>query len=187
VPLGEPPEDSASAEPIAPAQATPTGTRPPAQETAGESASPAQVEVLPAEVNPSEPVSSQVDAAPAAPAPAGLVQESGVADIYEVVRGDTLSKIAVRNRIEGVTFQQMLVALFRANKEAFVADNMNRLRAGKIVSIPDKDTAAAVAPAEARRIVSVQRSEERRVGKEWRSWWSPYYLSKKEYKVDETA
>src|SRR5438552_3909108 len=156
VPLGEPPEDSASAEPIAPAQATPTGIGTPAQETAGESASPAQVEVLPAEVTPSDPVPSQVDAAPAAPAPAGLVQEFGVADIYEVVRGDTLSKIAVRNRIEGVSFQQMLVALFRANKEAFVADNMNRLRAGKIVSIPDKGTAAAVAPAEARRIVSVQ-------------------------------
>ena len=156
VPLGEPPEDSAAAEPIAPAQATPTGTGTPAQETAAESASPAQVEVLPAEVNPSEPVPTQVDAAPAAPAPAGLVQEFGVADIYEVVRGDTLSKIAVRNRIEGVSFQQMLVALFRANKEAFVADNMNRLRAGKIVSIPDKDAAAAVAPADARRIVSVQ-------------------------------
>ena len=156
VPLGEPPEGPAAAEPIAPAQATAAETGRPPQETVGGSASPAQVEVLPAEVNPAEPVPSQVDAAPAAPAPTGLVQEFGVSDIYKVVRGDTLSKIAVRNRIEGVTFQQMLVALFRANQEAFVADNMNRLRAGKIISIPDKDTAAAVAPADARRIVSAQ-------------------------------
>jgi pilus assembly protein FimV len=154
VPLGEPPEAPAGAEPVASAQVTPAETGTPAQEPV-ESASPAQVEVLPAEVNPSEPVPSQVDAA-AAPAPAGLVQELGVSDIYEVVRGDTLSKIAIRNRVEGVTFQQMLVALFRANQEAFVADNMNRLRAGKIISIPDKDTAGAVAPADARRIVSAQ-------------------------------
>jgi pilus assembly protein FimV len=107
-------------------------------------------------VNPAEPVLVQVEAAPPAPAPAGLVQEFGVSDIYEVVRGDTLSKIAIRNRVEGATFQQMLVALFRANQEAFVADNMNRLRAGKIISIPDKDAAVAVAPADARRIVSAQ-------------------------------
>src|SRR5204863_1069719 len=153
VPLVEPPEEPASAEAGAPAQTALTGTGPPAQETVGESASPARVEVLPAEVNRAEPVPSQVDAAPA---PKGLVREFGVSDIYEVVRGDTLSKIAVRNRIDGVTFQQMLVALFRANHEAFVANNMNRLRAGKIISIPDKETAAAVAPADARRIVSAQ-------------------------------
>src|SRR5207249_625548 len=154
IPLEEPQEAPAAAEPIAPAQAMATGIGTPAQETVGEPASQAQVAVLPAEVNRSEPVPSQVDAAPAPPGPAGLVQEFGVSDIYEVVRGDTLSKIAVRNRIEGVSFQQMLVALFRANQEAFVANNMNRLRAGKIISIPDKDTAAAVARADARRIVS---------------------------------
>ena len=156
VPLGEPPEGPAAAEPIATAQATAAETGTPGQETVGGSASPAQVEVLPAEVNPAEPVPVQVDAAPAAAAPAGLVREFGVSDVYEVVRGDTLSKIAIRNRVEGVTFQQMLVALFRANQKAFVADNMNRLRAGKIISIPDKEAAVAVAPADARRIVSAQ-------------------------------
>ena len=148
----------ASAEPIAPAQVASAETGAPAQETGGESVSPtpAQVQVLPAEVNPAEPVPVQVDAALAAPPPAKLVQEFGISDIYEVVRGDTLSKIAIRNRVEGVSLQQMLVALFRANQEAFVADNMNRLRAGKIISIPDKDAAGAVAAADARRIVSVQ-------------------------------
>jgi len=58
----------ASAEPIAPAQVAAAETGAPAQETAGESASPApaQVQVLPAEVNPAEPVPVQVDAALAA-------------------------------------------------------------------------------------------------------------------------
>src|SRR2546427_446791 len=148
----------ASAAPIAPAQVAAAETGAPAQETAGESASPApaQVQVLPAEGKPAEPVPVQGDSALAAAPPAKLVQEFGVADIYEVVRGDTLSKIAIRNRVEGVSLQQMLVALFRANPEAFVADNMNRLRAGKIISIPDKDAAGAAAAADARRIVSAQ-------------------------------
>ena len=145
-----------SAEPAAPAQAVTAETGAPSQETAGESVSPAQVQVLPADVKPAEPLPAQVDAAPAAPVPGELVQVFGVSDIYEVVRGDTLSKIAIRNRVEGVSLQQMLVALFRANQDAFVADNMNRLRAGKIISIPDKDAAAAVAAADARRIVSAQ-------------------------------
>jgi pilus assembly protein FimV len=72
------------------------------------------------------------------------------------VRGDTLSKIAMRNKVEGATLQQMLVALFRANPDAFVADNMNRLSAGKIINIPDRDSMEGVAPADARRIVSAQ-------------------------------
>ena len=93
VPLGEPPEGPAAAEPIAPAQATAAETGTPGQETVGGSASPAQVEVLPAEVNPAEPVPVQVDAAPAAAAPAGLVREFGVSNIYEVVRGDTHAHI----------------------------------------------------------------------------------------------
>jgi pilus assembly protein FimV len=143
-------------EPVPEAQATSAEPTASPQEAAAETEAPAQVLVLPAEVNPAEPVPVQVDAAPADPAPTGLVQEAGISDIYEVVRGDTLSKIAIRNKVEGVTLQQMLVALFRANQEAFVADNMNRLRAGKIISIPDKDAAGAVAAADARRIVSAQ-------------------------------
>ncbi len=124
---------------------------------AGGGSDPAQtdVQVLPADVKPAGPMLVPVDAESGVPELTQL-QEPGISDTYEVVRGDTLSKIAIRNRIEGVTFQQMLVALFRANQEAFVADNMNRLRAGKIVRIPDKDAAAAVATADARRIVSAQ-------------------------------
>jgi len=111
-----------------------------------------QVQVMPVGAR-GEPERAQVDAAPA---PADLAQEPGVKGSYEVVRGDTLSKIAMRNPVEGVSLQQMLVALFRANPDAFVADNMNRLSAGKIVNIPDRDAAESVAPADARRIVSAQ-------------------------------
>ncbi len=125
----------------------------PAQAAIGESA-PTQAQA--AEVRPAGPVSVQVEPVSADASPVALVEEPGVSRTYEVKRGDTLTKIAMRNRMEGVALQQMLVALFRANQEAFVADNMNRLRAGKIISIPDRDAAQAVALPDSRRIVSAQ-------------------------------
>jgi pilus assembly protein FimV len=101
--------------------------------------------------------SVQVDSAPPAQAPASeLIQEPGVSHAYEVKRGDTLSKIVLGNKIEGASLQQMLVAMFRANPHAFVGDNMNRLRAGKILNIPDRDASTSVAAADARRVVSAQ-------------------------------
>src|SRR4051812_44769979 len=53
----------------------------------------------------------------------------------------------------------MLVALFRANQEAFMGDNMNRLRAGKIITIPDKEQMAAVGARDARRFVGAQTAD----------------------------
>lgn len=78
---------------------------------------------------------------------------------YEVKRGDTLAKIAQQNRVEGANLQQTLVALFRANKDAFVADNMNRLRAGKILNLPEKEAVTAISNEEARKLVSAQMAD----------------------------
>ena len=57
-------------------------------------------------------------------------------DMYEVKRGDTLSKIAQKYKPADVSLEQMLVALFRDNPEAFAGKNMNRLKTGPLVSIP---------------------------------------------------
>jgi pilus assembly protein FimV len=152
VPLGSNvPGQSAPAEPSAAVVAVAPGAS-----SAEPTPSPGQVEVLPVESKQAESGGPQAGAAPEPVAPSELAQEPGVKSTYEVVRGDTLSKIAIRNQVEGVTLQQMLVALFRTNPDAFVADNMNRLRAGKIISIPDRDAVEGVAPADARRIVSAQ-------------------------------
>ena len=40
-----------------------------------------------------------------------------------MVSGDTLGKIARQNLPAGVTLNQMLIALFRANQEAFIRGN----------------------------------------------------------------
>jgi len=74
---------------------------------------------------------------------------------HAVKPGETLSKIAGAYRSEGVSLDQMLVALYKANKDAFVGNNMNRLRAGQILQIPDAESVKATAPnaAEAHSVV----------------------------------
>uniref|UniRef100_UPI00351C4E5F FimV/HubP family polar landmark protein n=1 Tax=Xylophilus sp. ASV27 TaxID=2795129 RepID=UPI00351C4E5F len=50
----------------------------------------------------------------------------------------------------------MLVALLQANPDAFIGNNVNRVRAGAVLEIPDAGQASATPPAEARRIVMAQ-------------------------------
>jgi pilus assembly protein FimV len=115
---------------------------------------------------PPEPAAASA-AAPAAveaatPAPVAetpLAPAAVPAATYEVKRGDTLAKIANQYRQEGVTLQQMLVALYRGNEEVFDASNMNRLRAGKILNIPEPGAAAGVSQDEARRLIASQGRE----------------------------
>lgn len=93
--------------------------------------------------------------APVAPA----VAKAEPAATYTVRKGDTLASIAEKNKAEGVTLQQMLVALYRGNSEAFDGGNMNRLRSGRILNLPDRETALAVTQADAGRLVSAQSAE----------------------------
>ena len=92
-----------------------------------------------------------------APTPSAVPAAPG--GTYEVKQGDTLAKIAQANLPAGVTLQQMLVALQRANEDAFINKNLNLLKAGKVLTIPDRAAAEAVAPAEASRIVAAQTAD----------------------------
>ena len=108
-------------------------------------------------------------AAPAAPAarqqasraaPAAAAAESAPSgDSYPVKRGDTLAAIAGQVKPEGVSLDQMLVALQRANPNAFVGNNINRLRTGQILSVPSAETARSVSNGEAQRIVVAQSAD----------------------------
>ncbi len=74
---------------------------------------------------------------------------------YTVRRGDHLYGIArelVQQR-DAVSLDQMVVALYRANRDAFIAGNMNRLKAGAVLSLPSAQQAGAIAGPEARREV----------------------------------
>jgi pilus assembly protein FimV len=111
---------------------------------------------------PVEPVAVPDSSTPRAVAatPAAAPTRAAAADgTYEVRRGDTLRRIATENAASGVSLDQMLVALVRANPDAFDGGNMNRLRAGRILSIPDQSAAEAVSPQEARSIVAAQTAD----------------------------
>ncbi|MCY1212751.1 hypothetical protein D9M72_244940 [compost metagenome] len=74
---------------------------------------------------------------------------------YTVKRGDTLYGIAGEavQGAESVSLDQMLVALYRNNPNAFIGGNMNRLRSGAVLQVPTQQQAQAVAPKAARREV----------------------------------
>ncbi len=76
-----------------------------------------------------------------------------------VSRGDTLSSIARRVLPPGVNLNQMLVALHRANRDAFIANNMNLLKAGAILNIPDQDEIAAIDTATASAEIKMQTND----------------------------
>jgi pilus assembly protein FimV len=87
------------------------------------------------------------------PQPGTPAEAPGEATEYKVHTGDSLSKIANQYKQSGVSLDQMLVAMYRANPDAFMGKNMNRLRAGQILSVPNADTAGTVGTREAHGVV----------------------------------
>ena len=82
--------------------------------------------------------------APAAQKPAAPVPAT-----YTVAKGDNLYQIARKNLHPGVTPNQMILALYRANPEAFLGGNINQISPGRVLAIPDLATVAAVDAAQA--------------------------------------
>src|SRR5471032_972397 len=98
-------------------------------------AAPAAAAPAAAPVAPSTPAPVRPPAAPAKPA----------ANEYTVKAGDNLTRIANQVKPVDVSLDMMLVALYRANPEAFSGNNMNRLKSGQILSVPDSDAIRASA------------------------------------------
>ena len=123
---------------------------------------PTQAAPRPAAVKPEPAPQEQVTPAPAAPkAPATtaaapkLEPKPAAPDSILVKRGDTLGRIASRVRPEGVSLEQTLLGLFRENAQAFDG-NVNRLKAGKTLSVPPADKVAAIPQKEAVREIKLQ-------------------------------
>lgn len=70
--------------------------------------------------------------------------------------GDTASKIAAAIKPSQVSLDQMLVALLRANADAFVNGNLNRLKAGAVLTVPSEEQALSMTAPEAARTVVAQ-------------------------------
>ena len=114
---------------------------------------------------PASPASASARAAPARvpaakpadglPTPAA----SAAADAYRVRPGDSLSRIAARTQRGGVSLEQMLVSLYRANPGAFMDGNMNRLKAGAVLAVPSAEAVQQVTPVDAHRVIVAQSSD----------------------------
>ena len=137
------PEPTASSPVQAPSQTqAPSGTRPPAPTSAA--TAPARTEAR----TPTRP------APPPQPVAAPPTDER--AQKVRVRAGETASGIAERNLPVNVSLDQMLVALLRANPDAFVRDNVNRMKAGAVLEIPTEAQASDTSAAQANQIIVAQ-------------------------------
>lgn len=95
-----------------------------------------------------EPIAAPpVDVAPA-PAVAG--------NALAVEQGQTLSEIAGRVASHGYTLDQTMLALLRANPDAFIRGNINLLKAGAVLRVPDAAQVSELSATEAAVVVHDQ-------------------------------
>ena len=141
---------------------------PPSQRPAATAAAPsvASAPVVTAPVVPMAPTRPQAISRPA-PAPAAAPRPPAQAAVpavrpapsdksLTVQRGQTASKIAGDYKPANVSLDQMLLALLRANPDAFINGNINRLRAGAVLTVPDQNDIAAVPAGAAKQQITAQ-------------------------------
>lgn len=109
------------------------------------------------------PAAPRTTESAAAPAPAAPRQAAAApaprptpADGVKVQAGDTAGRLANAYRPASVSLDQMLVAMVRANPDAFIQGNVNRLKAGAVLQMPDESAAQATPAPEARQILAAQ-------------------------------
>ena len=137
-----------------PAAAVPASPATPAPAPAPATAAAAAPERPAAAPSPAARTAPAAAAAPARPSAAAAPGSE-----YRVRGGDTLSAIAARSAPAGVSLDQMLVSLFRGNPQAFAGENMNRLRAGAVLTIPADDAARQVDHSQARELIRTQSAD----------------------------
>lgn len=123
----------------------PQASTPPVAEPAVSTPAPAAVRINAAAV------------AAASPVPKAIAKkESSSASKVVVKTGDSAGKIAMRAKTNDISLDQMLVALLRANPDAFSKGNLNRLRAGAVLDLPSAEQAKSISTTEAAQTVVAQ-------------------------------
>ena len=70
--------------------------------------------------------------------------------------GDSASKIAMATKPANVSLDQMLVALLQANPDAFIKNNLNRIKSGAVLNVPTAEQAGVMGAKEASQAVVAQ-------------------------------
>lgn len=88
---------------------------------------------------------------PVATAPTSATSGGSSQDRYGPVRsGETLWNIAKRVRADNsVSVEQMMLALLRSNPDAFIGQNINRMRSGFVLRVPEQGEVLSVSAREA--------------------------------------
>ncbi|UCV00563.1 FimV/HubP family polar landmark protein [Acidovorax radicis] len=108
---------------------------------------------VPATRTPTAPRAAEASTPTAPRAPAA---RTAPADGVTVQAGDTAGRLASAYKPAGVSLDQMLVAMMRANPEAFVQGNVNRLKAGAVLQMPDQAAAQSTPAPQARQMLAAQ-------------------------------
>ena len=95
---------------------------------------------------PPQPVAEEPAPKPKPKAPAGEVKGGD----YTVRRNDSVWKIAERHRPKGVSMEEMMIALYRANPEAFYGGRIGNLKYGAIMRMPSREELGNLSYAQAR-------------------------------------
>lgn len=93
--------------------------------------------------------------APTANAPASTAPAVSKPAQYTTTPHDTLWEVAAKNR-NGASIQQAMLAIQALNPDAFVDGNINRLKTGQVLRLPDTTQSTALAQPQAIAEVSVQ-------------------------------
>lgn len=100
-----------------------------------------------------KPASSRPTAAKPATKPA-VAEETNAENALTTERGDTLYAIARQMKPDNVSVEQMLAALYQTNQQAFDGKNMNRLKVGKIMRMPDQATLDSISRPQAKSLIA---------------------------------
>lgn len=100
------------------------------------------------------------------PAAGNVTPATTGASSYTTQRRDTLWQIAARNT-QGGSIQQTMIAIQALNPDAFIGNNINQLKVGQVLRLPDQQQIQNIAQAEANSEVAEQYAawrEGRRLG-----------------------
>ena len=151
-------------QPAAPAAAgAPAAARPSSEAAASASAAASAAKPASRRAAPAAPAAAA--SAPAARPAAGTPAQASIqpGSQYQVKPGDTLARIAASAKPSDVSMEQMLIALYRSNEDAFINKNVNLLRVGKVLTMPSAEAAHGISEAEAHQTLVAQ-------GEEWQAY-----------------
>ena len=113
--------------------------------------------VEPAPATRSEAIAPVAASPTPAPTPAPVAARESRSEYGPVKRGESLSAIASQLEIrQSTSLEQTMLALLRANPDAFLDDDIHRLRRGAVLRVPSRAEVAAIDADEASQVVRQQ-------------------------------